>query len=237
MNLYYTTRTYTPTATSAATGYPVTNLLLRQVRRPWRSGAVQNTTQTLKLNLGASRTPTVIYLHDVYAPCSTINLAHSLNDSDYTSLPNLTLVTLPSGRQAALSAVGVACQYLRLVFNGLVSVPGDNWVQIGRAVVLEAQATLMGVFPGDITIHYPQLHQELLNGAHDIADIGAESHEIAFTGDYLASELVAVDALRQEAVLDVCGWPFLVRSLAATEQLTRANALISRIPYTLTEIV
>ena len=175
-SIYYTLASYTPTASSAATGYPATNLSTTPVRREWRSAALPLTTQTIICDLGSSLATRAMLIWDTNILTSgsgnSIAAAYSDDEVNYTTLGTVTIVKNAGGRRASLITTGVTARYLKLTYSAASTYNSAAYASIGRIVVMKNTLATCFEKPFDFERVLPNVSTTLLNGRNATASVG-----------------------------------------------------------------
>ena len=194
---YHTLRSYTPTASAEASGYPDDNLALRPVRRSWRSGALSGSPWTVKLDLGSALATTAILVWDTNIPASGIVAAHS---DDYIAFTNLATVTVganSAGRRYALIPTAVTKRYFRLTITAASTSDGANYVEIGRVAIFASSGVYAFTNPLSVNTTYHSVRSTLLNGRVVTAYTGEPYAEITMVSNGFNYGTYAQDTLRE----------------------------------------
>lgn len=172
MSLLYTSRIIptTATATSAATGYAATNVLLQALGVPWRSTAT--TQQDVVIDLGSAQTPRGIGVQDTNA--TSIVIASSADNITYTDRVTLDLTNVSRfGRRRGCAGVNTSARYWRLRIASATPPDGLAFWRIGAVYVFGAVATTLNPEYGlNIETRHAENRESLANGGEAIAAIG-----------------------------------------------------------------
>jgi len=169
MKAYSGEITYTASASTAASGYPATNLAIHSIGRPWRSTVTTATTVTL--DMGSSKTPAGMMLQDCNFASCTVHT--SPDNSTWTLLGTMTLAADGNGRYKGLTALAVAHRYTRVSIASGTPTDGAAYFRIGAAYMWLSVATFRNPNYG-LKISYlkPQVRNNLPNGMAASVSVG-----------------------------------------------------------------
>ena len=204
---YHSLIAYTSSANSEATGYPDDNLLLRSVRRSWRSDALTDSPSpspvTITLDTGSSQTIAAILVWDTNVAEDGIDLEYSTNGSTWATEVNLPVLINAAGRRYGLLALNVTARYLRLTVygdnTGTPSYPTSDsadYLEIGRIVLLSESLVMPFTNPLSAPTQYPAARHDLLNGRRSVAYTGEPFAEITLLSANFPYGTYAYDDLR-----------------------------------------
>lgn len=235
MSLLYTNRIIptTATATSAASGYAATNVLLQALGAPWRSTAT--TQQNVVIDLGSAQTPRGIGVQDTNA--TSIVIASSPDNITYTDRATLDLTNVDRfNRRRGCAGVNTAARYWRLRIASATPPDGLAYWRIGAVYVFGAVTDIVAPQYGlTVRSNHAETRQQLDNGREAVAAIGNRFDTLSgrvgvlSTGSMVIGSLLA--DIRQGAVwLDMqvtqrpsWTWP-LIASSATDEEVMDQNS-------------
>jgi len=172
MSLLYTSRIIptTATATSAASGYAATNVLLQALGAPWRSTAT--TQQDVIIDLGSAQTPRGIGVQDTNA--TSIVIASSADNITYTGRATLSLTNVDRfSRRRGCAAVNTSARYWRLRIASATPPDGLAYWRIGAVYVFGATTDIVAPQYGlTVRNNHAETRQQLDNGREAVAAIG-----------------------------------------------------------------
>jgi hypothetical protein len=172
MSLLYTSRIIptTATATSAASGYAATNVLLQALGLPWRSTAT--TQQDVIIDLGSAQTPRGIGVQDTNA--TSIVIASSPDNTAYTDRATLSLTNVDRfNRRRGCAAVNTSARYWRLRIASATPPDGLAYWRIGAVYVFGAVTDIVSPQYGfSVRSNHNESRESLANGREAIAAIG-----------------------------------------------------------------
>lgn len=172
MGLLYTQRIVpaTASATSAASGFAATNVLLQALGAPWRSAAT--TQQDVIIDLGSAQTPRGIGVQDTNA--TSIVIASSPDNIAYTDRATLDLTNVDRfGRRRGCAGVNTSARYWRLRIANGTPPDGLAYWRIGAVYVFGAVATVLNPDYGfAIETRHAENREGVANGSEAIAAVG-----------------------------------------------------------------
>lgn len=189
------------TATSAAAGYPASNVTIPSCGRPWRSGAPSPT--NLDIDLGAIRSPVVLCLQAPNTPTCTV----SYGSASYTttSAGTQALALDRHGRRKMSLQLLTSARYIRVVFSGVTPDDGASYFSVGAVYCFGASLALPEdpLIGSEATARYPQTDVRLPNGvefAIDRGDAGARQElALRFRGPR-ATDLAQIERAARRGV-------------------------------------
>lgn len=180
----------TASATSAATGYPATNVLNPRIGKPWRSTAT--TQQQVEIDLGADKTVAALWMQSCNAATATIEKKTA--GGSYTSVGTMTIQAEPTGRRKGLIAAAGTFRYLRITIANGTPVDGAAYWEIGAVHVFAASATLARApeWGVQVATAFPQVSAEIVNGRTITATAGSAFAIVSLDFQPLPSNDIAV---------------------------------------------
>lgn len=149
-------------ATTAATGYPASNVLTSSVGKPWRS--TSTATQNVDIDLGTARTAPVLTLQGP----NTAGCSVSYGSGSYTATnAGAQVLALDRhGRRKHSLALAGSVRYIRIVFGGTAPDDGADHFELGAVAVFGSTLTLPEnpLLGAEASARYPQTRIELPNG-------------------------------------------------------------------------
>ena len=229
-------------ATSAATGYPASNLLTPSVGKPWRSTSTSG--QNIDIDLGTARTAPVIGIQGANAASCTLSYG-STGYTD-TSAGTQTLSLDRHGRRKASLALAGSVRYIRLVFGAAAPDDGAAYFQLGAlhifgSTLTLAEAPLIG---SDTAGNFPQTRIDLPNGNAFAIDRGSAWQRITLR--FRPLRTVDMEEVQRKARAATCWldlddtasrelqWP--VRSIEGEQGRSLARALQDELSIVLREV-
>lgn len=142
MKLLTTFQTFTPTASSSKSGFPVANVQNLDPRVRWAANAY-STDESVVLDFGATASPTAIFLNQVNFPAATIQG----NATDSWGSPSFTQAIAPAldrckNRKGWFDLTGFSYRYMRILISAgqtldnLEATPAIGNILLGVPVVM-----------------------------------------------------------------------------------------------------
>ena len=157
-------------ATSAATGYPASNITQQSCGRPWRSTSAA--AQNLDIDLGTTRTAPTLCVQGVNAATCTV----SYGSASYTTTSAGTqgLSRDRHGRRKHSLALTGSVRYIRLVFGGSSPDDAAAFFEVGSVYVFSTALTLPQnpLLGSDANPSLPQTLIQLPNGNEFVVERG-----------------------------------------------------------------
>jgi hypothetical protein len=179
MSLLYTSRIIptTATATSAASGYAATNVLLQALGAPWRS--TSTALQDVVIDLGSAQTPRGIGVQDTNA--TSIVIASSADNITYTDRATLDLTNVDRfNRRRGCAGVNTSARYWRLRIASATAPDGLAYWRIGAVYVFGAVTDVIPPQYGfSVRSNHNESREQLANGREAIAAIGSRADLIS----------------------------------------------------------
>lgn len=176
------------TATSAAAGYPATNVREAPVDKPWRS--TTNALQNLDIDLGSSRSVVAVAVQGTNAPSFTVTADNS--NPPTTNRGTLTLAQDNNARRKGVLEFAASVRYIRLQMPATSVVADDDgtvqsYYWVGAVYVFEATLTMpRDPLYGQSTVQHlrPQTSIDLDNGQNVTSSDGASVSllQLGFSG-------------------------------------------------------
>lgn len=158
------------TATSAATGYPASNITVPSCGRPWRS--TSTAAQNLDLDLGTSRSQ--VYLCVQGVNCASVTVQYGNASYTASTLGALTASKDRHGRRKFSVSIIGPLRYIRLAFSA--SAPDDSaaFYEAGAVFVFGESLTLPAdpLLGSEASAALPQTLVQLPNGFECAIDRG-----------------------------------------------------------------
>lgn len=229
-------------ATSAATGYPASNVMNVSVGKPWRSTSVAS--NNLDIDLGTTRTAPVIGIQGPNAASCTLSYGAAAYTT--TSAGTQTLAQDRHGRRKHTLALAGSVRYIRLVFGAAAPDDALDYFEVGAIHVFASTLSLPDepLTGAELSARYPQTAIELANGADITLERGVPRQRIALRFRSLRTVDIeqAVRLARKGACwldLDVAAnrelqWP--VRHLEGEQSRTLSRAAQDEASITLREV-
>lgn len=166
------------TTTTAASGFPASNIALESLGRPWKATGTGAT--DVVIDLGSSQAINTLFLHDVNFASAPI--ARSTDNVSYTSVGTLTTYAGRHGRRRGkISFGGASARYIR------VSMPfptpptdGAAYWRIGSAYLFSSKVTPSAILtaPAQVSTLRPRVSASLANGSTAVAETGMKIDRI-----------------------------------------------------------
>lgn len=172
MKIHNSLQTFTPSASTAATGYAASNVTDTQTRKPWRSTVT--TESFIKFDCGASITPGSVCLQDCNFASATVT--YSADDISYFSAGTLTTYADASGRRKGSLEFSNTCRYIKITIPAGTPTDSAAYFSIGAAYVFKTITTADTSPSAGLTqeLVYPQASYDLANGRSVTAGLGAQ---------------------------------------------------------------
>ncbi len=184
--LLHTARAFTATATSAAAGYPASNVANPRIARPWLATGAG--VQSVELDLGASVPVAAIGLTASNAPSVDI---YAGNAPAPAALIETLLMPLDEDARRRGSLIGGfgTVRYIRLEFAANIAGVGVA-PNLGAAYVFAASMDLPAqpLYGMRVSTEYPQTDVDLPNGAAFAVDRGPSRQVVAMSFGLLAGQ-------------------------------------------------
>lgn len=174
-SIYFSKRTITSaTATTAAAGYPASNVALEDIRRPWR--ATGTGAEVMTINFSAAGAAAALLVQDVNFVSATVE--KSVDGSVFTAAGTLTtVVDKLLGRRRGLIVINDATvKALRLNIGSGTPADGLSYWRIGATYPFALSSTLSRRPSPDMRVRaiYAQLRTDLPNRKAALASTGAD---------------------------------------------------------------
>lgn len=219
------------TGTTAAAGYPASNVLIPSVGRPWRSTAT--TTTNLDIDLGAARTSPVLCIQSPNAGTCTVSYGSAAYTT--TSAGTQTLTLDRHGRRKHSLTLSGSVRYIRMVFGATLPDASAAYFEVGAVYVMSTTLSLpeSPLIGSDAAAVYPQTRLDLPNGQRLRFDRGVPRMRLPLRFRGLRS--TDLDQLTRLARINVCWfdigdaaqrelqWPVRHDDDTATRQFARAT--------------
>lgn len=175
-SFYYGKRTVSSaTATTAAAGYPASNVGLESIARPWRATGV--TGEDVVLNFSAADPAAAVLLEDVnFESCAVLK---SVDGSAFTSVGTLaTYADKITGRRRGLLVIDDATvKAVKLTISAGAATDGLAYWRIGAGYVFSSAATMPRSAGLDMRVRglFPQVRADLPNAQVAVATTGSDA--------------------------------------------------------------
>lgn len=159
------------TATTAASGFPASNVALESLGRPWRSTTTG--ANDVVLDLGSSKAINALFLHDVNFASATI--ARSTDNVSYTAVGTLTTYAGRHGRRRGkISLGGASARYVKISISAGTPADGAAYWRIGSAYLFASKATpgAQPNYPTRVITTRPRVTTALANRLPAVASTG-----------------------------------------------------------------
>ncbi|MBL8512153.1 MAG: hypothetical protein JNM52_10980 [Betaproteobacteria bacterium] len=159
----------TASATTAASGYPATNVLLQSLGAPWRATGTGQT--DVIIDLGAAKTVRGVAVSDVNFTGCTI--ASSADNTTYTDRATPTYSADRFGRIRGIAALNTSARYWRIRIASGTPADSLGYWRIGAVYLFGATASIASPQYGfSIDTEHAEARDKLLNGREAVAAVG-----------------------------------------------------------------